>query len=402
MDLLAKSKELSEKYFEDIVGIRRHLHTHPELSMQEYKTSEFIARQLDAMGIPYERGIAGTGLVALIRGNKGEGRVLALRADMDALPITEANDVPYKSLNIGVMHACGHDVHMSCLLGAARILNELRDYWGGAVKLIFQPSEETAPGGAKLMIEQGVLENPAPEAVFGQHVFVPIPAGKVGIRSGKYMASADEIYLTVKGKGGHAATPHLNVDPIVIASHIVVALQTIVSRSAKASMPSVLSFGKIQGLGRTNIIPDEVNIEGTFRTFNEEWRAEALQRIKDMAVGIAKGMGGDCEVYIEKGYPFLVNDDKLADAFRHDAAEYLGPENVEELELAMTAEDFAFFSQKLPSCFYRLGISNPEKGPGSNLHTPTFDVDENALKTGMGLMAYVALASASLGHPGVK
>lgn len=402
MDLLANIKNLSEKYFDDIVAIRRHLHSYPELSMQEHKTSAFIARQLDAMGIPFEKGIAGTGLVGLIRGRKAEGRVLALRADMDALPITEANEVPYKSLNTGVMHACGHDVHMASLLGAARILNDLRDYWGGMIKLIFQPSEETAPGGAKLMIEQGVLENPAPEAVFGQHVFVPIPAGKVGIRSGKYMASADEIYLTVKGKGGHAATPHLNIDPIVIASHIVVALQTIVSRSAKAAMPSVLSFGKIQGLGRTNIIPDEVHIEGTFRTFNEEWRAEALQRIADMAVGIAKGMGGDCEVYIEKGYPFLVNDDKLADAFREYASEYLGHENVEELDLAMTAEDFAFFSQHLPSCFYRLGISNPEKGPGGNLHTPSFDVDENALKTGMGLMAYVAMASTSPGHPGVK
>lgn len=402
MDLLANIKNLSEKYFDDIVAIRRHLHSYPELSMQEHKTSAFIARQLEAMGIPFERGIAGTGLVGLIRGRKAEGRVLALRADMDALPITEANEVPYKSLNTGVMHACGHDVHMASLLGAARILNDLRDYWGGMIKLIFQPSEETAPGGAKLMIEQGVLENPAPEAVFGQHVFVPIPAGKVGIRSGKYMASADEIYLTVKGKGGHAATPHLNIDPIVIASHIVVALQTIVSRSAKAAMPSVLSFGKIQGLGRTNIIPDEVHIEGTFRTFNEEWRAEALQRIADMAVGIAKGMGGDCKVYIEKGYPFLVNDDKLADAFREYASEYLGHENVEELDLAMTAEDFAFFSQHLPSCFYRLGISNPEKGPGGNLHTPSFDVDENALKTGMGLMAYVAMASTSPGHPGVK
>jgi amidohydrolase len=395
MDLLVKIKELSEKYFKDIVDIRRHLHMHPELSMQEYKTAAFIADQLEALAIPFEKGIAGTGVVALIRGNKGTGRVLALRADMDALPITEANDVPYKSMNPGVMHACGHDVHMACLLGAARILNDLRDDWGGTVKLIFQPSEETAPGGAKLMIEQGVLENPAPEAIFGQHVFVPIPAGKVGVRSGKYMASADEVYITVKGKGGHAATPHLNVDPIVIASHIVVALQTIVSRSARAAMPSVLSFGKIQGLGRTNIIPDEVKIEGTFRTFNEEWRAEALQRITDMAVGIARGMGGDCEVYIEKGYPFLVNDDAMADAFRQYASEYLGPENVEELELAMTAEDFAFFSQKLPSCFYRLGISNPVKGPGSNLHTPAFDVDENALKTGMGLMAYVAVASAS-------
>jgi amidohydrolase len=390
MDLIVKIRELSRIYFEDVVKIRRHLHAHPELSMQEYKTAEFIAQQLDSIGIKYQRGVAGTGIVALINGNKGEGKVVALRADMDALPITEENNVVYKSLNPGVMHACGHDVHMSCLLGAARILNELREFWGGTVKLIFQPSEETAPGGAKLMIDEGVLQDPEPESMFGQHVFVPLPVGKVGIRSGKYMASADEIYLTVKGKGGHAATPHLNVDPIVIASHIVVALQTIVSRSAKASMPSVLSFGKIEGKGRTNIIPNEVKIEGTFRTFNEEWRSEALQRITDMAVGIAQGMGGNCEVSIKQGYPFLVNDDKLADAFRQYASEYLGSENVEELDLAMTAEDFAFFSQKLPACFYRLGTSHPEKGPGSNLHTPTFDVDESAMEVGMGLMAFIA------------
>ena len=363
---------------------------HPELSNQEHRTASFISQKLTEMGIPHQKGVAGTGVVGLIEGRGGTGRVIALRADMDALPIMEDNKVPYRSQTPGVMHACGHDVHMSCLLGAARILNELRDEWSGQVKLIFQPAEETAPGGAKLMIEAGVLENPSPNSVFGQHVFVPLPAGKVGIRSGQYMASADEVYLKVKGKGGHAATPHLNIDPIVIASHIVVALQTIVSRSAKASMPSVLSFGKMTGAGRTNIIPDEVKIEGTFRTFNEEWRAEALQRISDMAIGVARGMGGDCEVNIIKGYPFLVNDYKLADAFRVHASAYLGAGNVEELDLAMTAEDFAFFSQKRPSCFYRLGISNPEKGPGSNLHTPTFDVDEKALETGMGLMAYLA------------
>lgn len=398
MELLAKIQSLSKIYFKDVVGIRRHLHAHPELSKQEYQTSEFISKQLDAMGISYQSGVAGTGIVALIHGGKGKGRVVALRADMDALPITEENELPYKSVNQGIMHACGHDVHMSCLLGAARILNELRAHWGGTVKLIFQPSEETAPGGARMMIEEGVLENPEPEAIFGQHVFVPIPAGKVGVRSGKYMASADEIYLTVKGKGGHAATPHLNVDPIVIAAHIVVALQTIVSRSARAPMPSVLSFGRISGMGRTNIIPDEVKIEGTFRTFDEEWRTDALQRISNMAVSIAKGMGGECDVYIEKGYPFLVNDVDLANNFRQYATEYLGSDNIEELDLAMTAEDFAFFSQKLPACFYRLGISNVKKGIVSNLHTSTFNVDESSLEIGMGLMAYIAVASTPLNH----
>jgi amidohydrolase len=397
MDLLSRIKELSSAYHQDIIDIRRHLHAHPELSNQEYKTAGFIAQQLAATGIAFQEGVGGTGLVGIIEGGSGPGRVLALRADMDALPITEENEVLYKSLNTGVMHACGHDVHMACLLGAARILHALRDHWGGTVKLIFQPAEETAPGGAKRMIEEGVLEHPSPEVVFGQHVFVPLPVGKVGVRSGKYMASADEIYLTVKGKGGHAATPHLNTDPIVIASHIVVALQTIVSRSAQASMPSVLSFGKFAGMGRTNIIPSEVSIEGTFRTFDEKWRAEALHRITAMAKGIAQGMGGDCQVYIEKGYPFLVNDDKLADAFRRHASDYLGGENLVELDLAMTAEDFAFFSQKLPSCFYRLGISNAEKGITSNLHTPTFNIDERALEIGMGLMAYLTVSEIQAG-----
>ena len=400
MKLAAKIKEMSGIIFPEVVEIRRHLHMYPELSRQEHQTAAFIASKLTDMGIPIETGVAGTGLVGLIRGKRGDGPVIALRADMDALPITEENDLPYKSRNPGVMHACGHDVHMSCLLGAARILNDLRDHWGGMVKLIFQPSEETAPGGARLMIEEGVLENPAPEAIFGQHVFVPLPAGKVGIRSGKYMASADEIYLTVKGRGGHAATPHLSVDPVVIAAQIVVALQTIVSRSARPAMPSVLTFGRIEGLGRTNIIPDEVKIQGTFRTFDEEWRADALQRITSMTAGIARGMGGECQVYIEEGYPFLVNDDHLADAFRKHATAYLGSENVVELDLAMTAEDFAFFSQKMPACFYRLGISNPLKGVGSNLHTPNFDVDEKAMETGMGLMAYLAVASAPLSHQG--
>lgn len=391
-DIISRIKELAALYYDDIVAIRRHLHMYPELSLQEHQTASFIASKLTAMGIPFETGVAGTGLVGLIRGNSADGPVVALRADMDALPITEENELPHKSRNPGVMHACGHDVHMSCLLGAARILNDMRDHWGGAVKLIFQPSEETAPGGARLMIEEGVLENPAPEAIFGQHVFVPLPVGKVGIRSGQYMASADEIYLTVKGRGGHAAAPHQSVDPVVIASHIVVALQTIVSRSARPAMPSVLTFGRIEGLGRTNIIPDEVKIQGTFRTFNEEWRADALQRITSMATGIARGMGGDCEVYIGEGYPFLVNDAGLADTFRKHATAYLGSENVVELDLAMTAEDFAFFSQKLPACFYRLGISNPLKGTGSNLHTPTFDVDEKAQEVGMGLMAWLAIS----------
>jgi amidohydrolase len=392
MDTISRIKSLARDYFEEVVFYRRHFHASPELSMHEHKTAAYIAAQLKEMGIPYQEGVAGTGVVATITGKRESGTVVALRADMDALPIQEENRVEYKSAHPGIMHACGHDVHMASLLGTARILQAMREDWGGIVRLFFQPSEEKAPGGANLMIGEGVLENPKPAAIFGQHVFPGLPAGKVGVRGGKYMASADEIYLTVKGKGGHAATPHLIVDPIVIASHIVLALQTIVSRSARPPVPTVLSFGRIIGSGHTNIIPDEVRLEGTFRTFDEEWRDRALQRIRETAVFIAQGMGGHCEVYFEKGYPFLVNDEKLTAGFRKLAEEYLGPGNVEDLDLAMTSEDFAFFSQHLPAVFYRLGTRNVEKGITSNLHTPTFDVDERALETGMGLMAYIALS----------
>lgn len=390
MKIIDKIKALSAAYHGDVVVLRRYLHRHPELSLHEHQTAGYIANELRAMGISFKEGIAGTGLVGIIEGKRDSGRVVALRADMDALPIQEENDVPYKSLNDGVMHACGHDAHMACLLGAARILHQLRDEWSGTVKLIFQPSEEKCPGGAHLMIAEGVLENPKVAGVFGQHVFPALPAGQVGIRSGKYMASADEIYITVKGRGGHAATPHMLIDPVVIGSHIVIALQSVVSRFAKPTMPSVLSFGRFTATGRTNIIPDEVKIEGTFRTFDEGWRANALDRIRETAVNLAKSMGAGCEVFVEKGYPFLVNDPGLSAAFKEIATEYLGAENLVELDLAMTSEDFAFFSHELPSCFYRFGIGNVAKGIVSNLHTPTFDIDEKSLETGMGLFACLA------------
>ncbi len=391
MDMINKIKALSEEYFDDVVFYRRHFHAMPELSMQEHKTGAYIAARLKEMDIDFDEGVAETGVVARIEGRNPGSRVVALRADMDALPILEENRVEYKSTVPGVMHACGHDAHMASLLGTARILHALRDEWEGTVKLIFQPSEENYPGGASLMIQEGVIDNPRPAAMFGQHVTPGLPAGKVGIRGGRYMASTDEVYITVKGKGGHAATPHLNVDPIVIASHVVLALQQIVSRNATPYIPTVLSFGKIRGDGATNVIPDEVKLEGTFRTFDEEWREKAHLRIRELAVFVAQGMGGDCEVFIDKGYPFLVNNEKLADDFRTYAGEFMGKENVEELDLSMTGEDFAYYSQRAPACFYRLGIRNIEKGFNSNQHTSTFDVDESALETGMGLMAWVAL-----------
>ncbi len=388
--LKEKIKQLAGTIQEAVVRDRRHLHAHPELSFQEFETSAFIKSALDKLGIQYQS-MAENGVVALIKGAKPSENVVALRADFDALPIFEANEVPYKSLNVGVMHACGHDVHTSSLLGTATILMELREEFAGTVKLIFQPAEEKLPGGANLMIKEGVLENPTPQAVIGQHVMPLIETGKVGFRSGKYMASTDELYVTIRGKGGHAAQPSQNIDPVLITSHIIVALQQIVSRAADPKMPTVLSFGKVIANGATNVIPNEVKLEGTFRTMNEEWRAEAHRRMKKIAEGIAESMGGTCEFTIVKGYPFLVNEEKLTANLRGFAEDYLGKENVVDLDIWMAAEDFAYFSQVADSCFYRLGTRNEARGIVSSVHTPTFDIDENALMLSTGLMTYLAL-----------
>ena len=385
-------QEISQKIFNDVVTNRRHLHSHPELSFQEVATSAFVASRLDELEIPYIK-MADTGLVGLIKGTKpaGEDKVVALRADMDALPIIEANDVPYKSQNPGVMHACGHDVHTSSLLGTATILSQLKDQFAGTIKLIFQPAEERLPGGANLMIQQGVLENPKPQAVLGQHVMPLIDAGKVGFRAGKYMASTDELYVTVKGKGGHGAQPQQNIDPVIITAHILTALQTLVSRYSDPKSPCVLSFGKVIANGATNVIPNEVYLEGTFRAMDETWRAEAHKRMKKMAEGIAESMGGSCEFNIMHGYPFLINGEKLTMATRAHAEDYLGKENVVDLDIWMAAEDFAYYSQVADSCFYRLGTRNESRGIVSSVHTPTFDIEESALQLSTGLMAYLAL-----------
>jgi amidohydrolase len=388
--LKQKIAELASRIHQDVIENRRHLHQNPELSFQEHQTSAFVAAALDKLGIPYQK-MADTGIVALLSGTKASDAVIALRADMDALPITEANEVPYCSKNPGVMHACGHDVHTSSMLGTARILSELKDDFAGTVKFIFQPAEEKLPGGASLMIKEGVLENPKPAAVIGQHVMPLIEAGKVGFRSGKYMASTDEIYVTVHGKGGHGAQPQQNIDPVVIASHIIIALQQIVSRVADPKLPSVLSFGKVIANGATNVIPNEVKMEGTFRTMDEVWRAQAHQKMKKMAEGIAEAMGGSCDFNIVNGYPFLVNEEKLTENVRTYAEEYLGEENVEDLDIWMAAEDFAYYSQVADACFYRLGTRNEERGITSSVHTPTFDIDEKALNVSTGLMAYIAL-----------
>jgi amidohydrolase len=385
-----KIKELSKRYLSEIIANRRHIHANPELSFEEYNTSNFIASRLKDYGIPFKQGIVKTGIVGIIEGKNPKKKTVALRADMDALPITEKNNCEYKSKKEGLMHACGHDVHSASLLGVARILTELKNDFEGTVKLIFQPGEEKLPGGASLMIKEGVLKDLVPSAMFAQHVFPSMEVGKVGFRSGMYMASTDELYLTVKGKGGHAAMPSDYVNPLLIASVILSELDAVFMLKEQKA-PTVLAFGKITGNGATNVIPDEVKIEGTFRTMDEDWRDEAHVIMKAVAEQIAKTMKGKAELRIEKGYPFLVNDKEKTERAKAAAISYLGEGNVEELPLRMTAEDFAFYSQLVPSCFYRLGTGNKAKGITSGVHTATFDIDEAALETGAGLLAWITL-----------
>jgi amidohydrolase len=391
MNVLEKIKSLSVEYARDVVVMRRYIHAHPELSYQEFNTARYVVDQLKSFGLNPAEGVATTGVVAEIKGSNPEKKTVALRADMDALPITEANDVPYKSQNPGVMHACGHDVHTASLLGTARILHELRNYFDGTIRLIFQPGEEKNPGGASYMIKEGVLKNPVPSSIIGQHVFPLLPAGKIGFREGMYMASSDELYLKVIGKGGHGAAPELAIDPIVIASHIILALQQVISRNASPRQPTVLTFGRIIGEGATNIIPNEVTIAGTFRAMNETWRKEGLARITKMAELVAESMGGKCEIEISHGYPCLQNDPSVTRRIRQAAIDYVGKENVVEIDVTLGSEDFAYYSQVIPASFYRLGTRNEQKGITSYVHTPTFDIDEDALSIGPGLMAWMAL-----------
>ncbi len=391
-DVIDKIRALANEKFVDIQRIRRHMHMNPELSFNEHQTSTFICGELDALGIEYKTGYVETGIVGHIQGNQSSDKVIALRADIDALPIIEQNDVPYKSKNEGVMHACGHDVHTSSLLGAAMILNELKGEFGGRIKLVFQPAEEKLPGGASLMIKEGALKNPDAEQIFGQHVFPELEVGKVGFRGGYYMASTDEIFIHINGKGGHAALPHRCTDTVLLASKLIVAMQEVPSRRANPTIPTVLSFGKIEALGATNIIPNDVKIEGTFRTMDEQWRSEAHEHIQNIAKNLAEDFGATIDVNIVKGYPVLQNDVELTNKAKERAIAYLGNDNVIDLDLRMTAEDFAYYSQVMPACFYRLGTRNEIEGITSNLHTPTFDVDEESLKIGAGLMAWMAIS----------
>jgi amidohydrolase len=386
--MLQKIKALANQYAPEFIDVRHHLHAHPELSYQEFETSKFVQQKLAAIGITYEIK-ATTGVVGLIRGKNPDKRIIALRADMDALPIKEENDVAYRSKNEGVMHACGHDVHTTCLLGASKILNTLKDEWEGTIKLIFQPGEEKNPGGASLLIREGVLENPEPSSIFGLHVHPGLPVGKMSFRSGKVMASADELYFTIKGKGGHAASPHLCIDPIMIASHLIISLQQIVSRNNNPHNPTVLSITSIDGGSTTNVIPDEVKLKGTFRAMNEEWRFRAHDLIRNMSTVLVHSMGGEIDLLIDVGYPSVYNNEGLNDLTRKKAEEFIGLNNVEETEPRMGAEDFGYYTQKIPGCFFRLGVMNKKKGIISGVHTPHFNIDESAIEIGMGMMAWL-------------
>ncbi len=386
-----KINRFAEQHIQDIIGIRHHIHQHPELSFEEVETSRYIQDQLNSSGIPFKTGFAGTGIAGWIDGRSGNGLTVALRADMDGLPVQEKNDLPFKSVNEGKMHACGHDLHMASLLGTARILNSLRDEFDGRILLVFQPAEEKLPGGARLMLQEGVFADGLPDVIIGQHVMPLLETGKVGYKPGKYMASTDEIYLTVKGRGGHAAMPWQLIDPVLISANIIVALQQIISRLGNPAIPSVLSFGKVEALGATNIIPSEVKLAGTFRTMNEVWRKEAHEKLEQMAKSIARGMGGDCEVDIQHGYPVLFNHEEYTRRAVAYSKRLLGDENVVDLELRMTAEDFAYFAEKIPGVFYRFGITDSENKYTSPLHSSGFMAEEGSLKTAMANMAYIAM-----------
>lgn len=400
MSLLERIKELAREYNDEVIAIRRHIHQHPELSFKEFRTSEFVCSVLDKYNIAYTKGMVKTGVVALIKGKNPGSRTILLRADLDALPIEEKNQVEYVSQNTGIMHACGHDVHTASVLGTALILDKLRDEFEGTVKIMFQPGEEVLPGGASLMIAEGVLQNPDVDMAVAQHVFPSMEAGRVGFRSGMYMASTDELHITVTGKGGHAAMAGEYTNPLVVAASIIKEMEEQfpfsidaegVARNTGNHIPTVIAFGKIEGKGATNVIPESVYLAGTLRTMDETWRKEVKAKINEITATVCKKYNASAEVSIIDGYPFLTNDAAVTEHCKQAAIAYLGQDNVEDLPLRMTAEDFAYVSQQVPSCFYRLGTGNQQKGITSGVHTATFDIDEKALEISTGLMAWMVL-----------
>ncbi len=386
-----KIEQLAKEYIDEIISIRRHIHANPELSFEEKETSKYISAKLDEIGIDYKKGYAEHGILGIIKGGKGAGKTIALRADMDALPINEDNSLPFKSLNIGKMHACGHDIHTACLLGAAKILHKLKNEISGTILLIFQPAEEKIPGGASLMMADGLFNDFTPDLIIGQHVYPELPAGEVGFKQGKYMASSDEVYITLKGKGGHAALPYNTVDTVLMASQTVVSLQQIVSRVIPTNIPAVLSFGNIVCNSAMNVIPETVKLEGTFRILDEEWRYKAHDKIREIAQSIAKGMGGSCDVDIQIGFPSVYNNPKVTQKAQSAAKHFIGEKAVHNLESRMTAEDFGWYAQKFPACFYRLGVGHTDGTLSGGLHSPKFLANENTIETGMALMAFIAI-----------
>lgn len=400
MSVMDTIKALSESITEEVISMRRHIHQHPELSFEEYNTSAFVCSVLEKHHIEYTSGIVKTGIVALIRGKNPELKTILLRADLDALPIEEKNEVSYKSQNSGVMHACGHDVHTASVLGTAIILNQLKDQFEGTVKIMFQPGEEVLPGGSSLMIAEGVLQNPEVNFAMAQHVFPSMEVGKVGFRNGMYMASTDELHITINGKGGHAAMAGEYNNPLVVAAHIITEVErqfpfTIdqegVARNTSNQIPTVIAFGKIEAKGATNVIPEKVYMAGTFRTMQEDWRVEVKQQLTRIINDVCEKYNTQAHINIIDGYPFLVNDEHITELCRNSAIAYLGAENVEDLPLRMTAEDFAYITQQVPSCFYRLGTGNRALNITSGVHTSTFNIDEKALSISTGLMAWMTI-----------
>ena len=383
-------KELIQAGHMETVAIRRHLHAHPELSFQEHATGAYIAERLVALGIEVRKGIAGTGVIGVVKG-ASPGKVVCLRADIDALPIQETNELPYRSTSAGVMHACGHDAHTAMVLAAGKILHELRQEWSGTVLLLFQPGEEKIPGGASLVLKEGALKDPAPTAIIGQHVTPELEVGKVGFHAGPFMASSDELYLSVKGKGGHAAMPEKLIDPILITAHLLIQLKEKFEEYRK-DRPLILGFGKVIADGATNVVPNEVQIAGTLRTFDEDLRAELHALLPQWAQEICANYGGSCEFEVRHGYPVLVNDEALTARMRSAAEEFLGKEHVVDMPRRMGSEDFAFYTQVMPGSFHRLGTGNPKKGPPKGLHTPDFNIAEEAMALGAGVMVFGALA----------
>lgn len=386
-------RQQAEAIFPLVRDIRHTLHAHPELSFEEHETAKFISGKLTEWGIPHQTGIAGTGIIGLIEGNNPQSRCTAIRTELDALPIKEINNAAYVSQNEGVMHACGHDVHTSILLGVSKILVDNRDKWEGTIKLIFQPGEEMHPGGGSLMMDAGVLDNPKVDSILALHVYPHLPAGTVGFRAGQYMASTDELHITIHGKGGHAALPHQTIDPIAISALVITGLQQIVSRKSNPIIPSVLSFGKIAGGTVNNVIPDSVELAGTLRTMDETFREEAHHLIRNFIQNTCEAYGATATIDIPRGYPSLFNNPQLTEKAEALAVEFLGSEKVKTLNLRMTADDFAFYSHAVPGCYFRLGTNRNNEEFTTSVHNARFDIDEEALKTGVGLMTWLAMQS---------